>query len=103
MKKLLFALVLLLAPSVAVAEHQTPACGSYEIFKSYMIGQFGEELDSAKKAPDGGRYEIWRNSETGTWTVLRIMHDNQLACVIGTGAIDLHTPEELMQRNAFSA
>lgn len=86
---------------VAFAGHQQPVCNTYEFFAGVLIDQYGEQLVDTQKKNQGGRYEIWKNAGSGTWTLLEIMPDTIRTCVIGSGRIDPHSPDDLMQRNVF--
>ena len=101
--KIVLALILLMfSASMALAEHQPRVCNLYEIFVGVIAERYGEQLIEARKADHGGRYEIWKSEETGTWTLIEIMPDNVKACILGSGVTDPHTPDELMQRNAYT-
>ena len=99
--KVTLALILGMFSFAALAEHQAKACNLYEFFTQVLTERYREQLIEAQKAPHGGRYEIWRSVETGSWTVLEIFPDNMRACVLGTGNVDPHTPDELIQQQAF--
>ena len=99
--KLVLALILAMFSFAALAAHQPKACNLYEVFTQVLTEQYQEQLIEARKAPHSGRYEIWKSEETGSWTVIEIFPDNLRACILGTGNVDPHTPDELMQRQAF--
>ena len=89
--------------NVVRAAHQPRACNTYEFFTGVLTNQYNEQLADARKNDYGGRYEIWTNPTNGSWTVLEVMPGNIRTCIVGTGIAPGHTPDELMQRNAFSA
>ena len=102
MNKLVLAFILLMFSSAMVlGAHQPRVCNLYEFFVNVLINQYGETLIDARKTEHDGRYEIWKSEETGSWTVIEVMPDRINACVLGTGTTDPHTPDELMQRNAY--
>ena len=112
MKKLILVLavgILMLMAGYAMAyhpvaqpvTHQQRVCNLYEIFVGIIINQYGEKLVDAKKSPEGGRYEIWRSEDTGSWTLIEIMPNNMRACILETGVGHSDIPNELMQRQAF--
>ena len=100
---ILFSSAMVLArPHLEAVAHQQKACGLYEVFVGIIANNYGEQLVEARKSSkDGGRYEIWKSDETGTWTVIEIMPNRIDACILGTGTANPHTPDELMQRNAY--
>ena len=97
---LIFGMFVLFA-FAARAEHQPRACDLYEVFARELTERYQEQLVEARKAPHDGRYEIWKSAETGSWTVIEIFPDGIIACILSTGNVDSHTPDELMQRNAL--
>ena len=100
--KFVLALVLGMFAFAALADHQQRVCNTYELFSGVLVNQYREKLVDTQMKDNGGRYEIWK-SDNGSWTLLEIMPDQILACVLGTGVMDPHTPKELMQRQAFNA
>ena len=99
--KVALASILAMFAFAALAAHQPKVCNLYEVFTQGMIERYQEQLVEARKAPHGGRYEIWKSAETGSWTVIEIFPDGITACILSTGNVDSHTPDELMQRNAL--
>ena len=99
--KLVLALILGMFAFAALAAHQPKVCNLYEVFTQELTERYQEQLVEARQADHSGRYEIWKSAETGSWTVLEIFPDNISACVLGTGTVDPHTPDELMQRQAL--
>ena len=106
MNKFVLAIIFSMFSFAALAEHQKRVCNVYEFWTNILINSYGEQLIDARPSYPGGRYEIWKSAETGSWTVLEVMPDNMRACVIGTGIIGRHIPDELMkmpepQRQAY--
>lgn len=87
--------------NIVRAQHQPKSCNLYEVFANVLANQYGETLIDAKKNDRGGRYEIWHSENTHTWTLMEIMPDGMNACIIGSGIMESHTPDELMQRQAL--
>ena len=98
--KVALALILTMFAFAALAAHQPKVCNLYEVFTQVMTERYQEQLVEARKADHGGRYEIWKSAETGSWTVIEIFPDGITACILGTGNVDPHTSDELMQRQA---
>lgn len=85
----------------ANAAHQERVCNLYELLTDIIANQYDESLIDARKTELGGRYEIWRSEETGSWTVMEVMPNGVHACILGTGVGHADMPNELMQRNAY--
>ena len=105
---ILIGIFMLFVPVLAIAHpypetvaHQQRTCNLYEVFVGIITNQYDEELVDAKKSPEGGRYEIWRSEDTGSWTLIEIMPDNTRACILSTGIGHSDMTDEFMQRNAF--
>lgn len=80
MKKLLFALILLLTPlAVAAAE-----CGDHKAVTASLAEERGEVRVAQALADIGALMELFHNPETGSWTVLYTVPDNP-ACIVGRG------------------
>ena len=86
-------------PHAEAVAHQERICNLYEVFENVLVNQYDEQLIDARKAEHGGRYEIWKSAERGPWTVIEVMPNGVDACVLGSGATDPHTPDELFQQN----
>ena len=82
---------------------QERVCNIYEFLTDILINTYNEQLVDARPTEEGGRYEVWKSKEIGSWTLLEVMPNGINTCVLGTGMVSPDTPDELMQRNAFSA
>lgn len=56
---------------------------SAEIVKR-LKERFGEELILQSEAINGRYFQVWKNDETGTWSMFITTPDN-LHCLVGTG------------------
>ena len=101
MNKFVLAFILFMFSFAALADHQPRICDLYSIMTGKLVNDYDEQLVDARKTPDGGRYEIWKSTETGTWSVLEVTPTGEVVCLIGSGVVDRHTPDELMQRNGI--
>ena len=64
-----------------------PSCADRPTVETILAG-YQQIRDSRGPAADGARWELWRNTRTGTWTVLWVSGDGETVCIMALGRYD---------------
>ena len=77
---------LLLATTFAATASSAYAvtCADSDEIEKRLKERFGEELILQSEAVNDRYFQVWRNDETGTWSMFITTPDN-LHCLVGTG------------------
>ena len=79
MKSLLIALALFAGPVSAQSN-----CAAYDVASANMADRYGEYVQARAVTYNGFMFEIYVNSATGTWSILRTGPDGT-ACLVDNG------------------
>jgi hypothetical protein len=62
--------------------HAQIACGPTVEVEPSLTGNWGEVIVRKEPVPDG-MLELWKNKETGTWTIIKNM--GSMSCIMDAG------------------
>ena len=84
---------LLFVPGMAAVQ-ELPPCGARSVIETMLQNDYGERPVGSRVADNGMYLVIWRNAETGTWTLVSILPVNTtIACMISAGKHWLEGPD----------
>lgn len=60
------------------------ACGHHDAIAGALNAKYGESMAAQGLQSSTRLFEVWRSTESGSWTILVVL-PNGLACVMATG------------------